>query len=101
MKSYGQQKKKNEDSKQNNLLNNFTHKLRNQLEEGAEDIQDILEKLPQDEVKMIKRFLKRFIFVSETSTRESVDVKLGLKALPNKVDGFNCYRITMINFGKV
>ena len=79
---------------------NFTHKLRVQLRE-EEEVKAIIDKIPSDEVKMIEAFLTHFLFVSETSTRETLDLKLALKSLPYKVDSFNCYRIGMIHFNMV
>lgn len=46
-------------------------------------------------------FLKRFTFVSDLSSKETIDLKLILKSLPYKVDGHNVYRISMINFNVI
>lgn len=48
---------------------------------------------------MISEFLQRFQFILDTSSRELIDLKLALKALPYKVNDHNVYRIEMINFG--
>lgn len=50
---------------------------------------------------MIDEFLQRFVFVSDTSSRELIDLRLALKALPNNILEHNVYRIGMIDFGLV
>ena len=52
-------------------------------------------------MKMIEEFLKRFIFVSDLSSKEAIDLKLTLKSLPSKIDEFNVNRISMLNFNMI
>jgi len=42
--------------------------------------------------------LDKFVFSSETTAKENIDLNLALKALPNKVDEANIYRIDLISF---
>ena len=58
--------------------------------------------IPKEEVQLIEDFLDKFIFISEASTtKESIDLKLALKALPHKIDIHNIYRIDLINFNMI
>lgn len=52
-------------------------------------------------MKMIEEFLKRFIFISDLSSKEAIDLKLTLKSLPSKIDEFNVNRISMLNFNMI
>ena len=54
----------------------------------------------EDEIHLIESFLLKFVFISESS-RDQIDLKLALKALPYKIDDFNIYRIEMINFNMI
>ncbi len=48
---------------------------------------------------MIEEFLDKFVFSSDASTsKETIDLNLALKALPTKVDEHNIYRIELISF---
>lgn len=58
--------------------------------------------IPKEEIQLIEDFLDKFVFISETSTtKETIDLKLALKALPNKIDSHNIYRIDLINFNTI
>ena len=46
--------------------------------------------------------MDKFVFVSESTTAsEEVDINLALKALPQRVDEQNIYRIDLMNFNIV
>lgn len=50
---------------------------------------------------MIEKFLQRFVFVTDSSSRDVIDLKLTLKSLPYMVDAHNVYRLGMLNFALV
>ena len=47
---------------------------------------------------LIQSLLRRFIFISDTSSREQIDLRLALKSMPNKINEDNVYRMEMIDF---
>ena len=56
----------------------------------------------QAELHLIEDFLDKFIFVGDSSTnKDLIDLNLALKALPQKVENFNIYRIELINFNLI
>ena len=56
-------------------------------------------RIPDDEVQLIEEFLDKFVFSSDANTaKETIDLNLALKALPQKIDEFNIYRIDLISF---
>lgn len=58
-----------------------------------------IKEIPLEELNLIEDFLSRFIFVSGGITsKETIDLKMALKALPIKVDMNNVYRIDLMNF---
>jgi hypothetical protein len=59
-------------------------------------------RIPEEEVQLIEDFLDKFVFIADaSSSKEQIDVNLALKALPNKVDEDNIYRIDLINFNVI
>ncbi|CDW71841.1 UNKNOWN [Stylonychia lemnae] len=108
MKNYNQKKEYKPKEKQmgtqngknkNEFVNNFTYKLKEQLLE--EENEQKMQKIPKDELQIMQEFLNRFLFVSDTSSKESMDLKLSLKSLPFKVNDHNVYRIGMIHFNMI
>lgn len=79
------------------MSNTLFFNLKNKLF-SALDKEDSYEWIPRDEIKLINDFLSKFVFLSDSTTKETIDLKLALKALPNKVDEHNVYRIGMLNF---
>ena len=56
--------------------------------------QKALKSIPAEELNLIDWFLDRFCFVANGSTsRETVDLKMTLKSLPNRMDMSNIERI--------
>ena len=50
-------------------------------------------------MQLIEEFLDKFIFSSDSSTsKEMIDLNLALKALPQKIDEANIYRVDLISF---
>ena len=46
--------------------------------------------------------MDKFVFVLDASaTKEEIDLNLALKALPEKIDEHNIYRIDLINFSLI
>lgn len=67
--------------------------------EDSEESEEMFANIPNDEVQLIEEFLDKFVFSTDTSvSREDIDLNLALKALPNKVDESNIYRIDLISF---
>ena len=67
--------------------------------EDAEDSDDALAKIPEDEIQLIEEFLDKFVFSNDASTtKDEIDLTLALKALPNKLDESNISRIELISF---
>jgi len=51
---------------------------------------------------LIEDFLDKFVFIADaSSSKEQIDLKLALKALPNKIEEHNIYRIDLINFNLI
>lgn len=51
------------------------------------------------ELTIIENFLDKFIYISDSGLfKESVDLKLALKALPTKIDKANIFKIKLLNF---
>lgn len=56
-------------------------------------------KIHQEEFDLVDDFLERFVYVSDgNSHKETIDLKMTLKALPIKIDEDNVERISLINF---
>ena len=61
-----------------------------------------MKKIPEEEIQLAEDFLDKFVFVIDASTtKEQIDLKLALKALPQKIDAHNIYRIDLINFNLI
>jgi len=98
---YQQMKEQNQENAQKGA-ENFTHKLQDQLasknaensknQEGGEG------NFPKEEFDMIDKILHRFILMSDGTKKDQIDLKLVLRALPQKVDENNVYRIPMYDF---
>ena len=68
-------------------------------QDDGEESDNAASKIPDDELQLIEEFLDKFIFTSGSSTsKENINLNLALKALPQKVDESNIYRIDLINF---
>ena len=52
-------------------------------------------------MKIMENLLEKFIFVSDTSSKETFDLKLVLKALPYSVNEQNVYRVGMYHFNVI
>ena len=50
---------------------------------------------------MVDKFLKNFIFQRASKYEDQIDLNLILKALPVRVDKYNCYRVELFNFGNL
>jgi len=58
--------------------------------------------IPDEEIHLIEDFLDKFIFVGDaSSTKEQIDLKLALKALPQKIEEHNIYRIDLLHFNMI
>jgi len=55
--------------------------------------------IPREEMLLISSFLEKFMFIQIGSTsKNEIDIKLALKALPVKITPFNLPRIELLNF---
>jgi hypothetical protein len=57
--------------------------------------------IPEEEIEMINDFLYKFVFTSDSFNREQIDLRLMLKALPNKITEFNVDNTELINFNLI
>lgn len=57
--------------------------------------------IPEKELKYITAFLKRFVFMSDGKYQQLVDLNLALKALPCRIDKYNCYKVDLFNFKRL
>ena len=67
--------------------------ITNRHKEGEEEQDEFYR-----EVEMVTGFLERFIFATASQRTTQVDLNLILKALPVRVDKYNCYRVELFNF---
>ena len=59
----------------------------------------MLKSIPPEELNLVEWFLDRFCFVANGSTAKStIDLKMTLKSLPNRMDMSNIDRVDYINF---
>jgi hypothetical protein len=57
--------------------------------------------IPEDELKIVDIFLKRFLLSSDTSETEVINLKLSLRALPRKINDYNEPKIELLDFSTV
>ena len=71
------------------------------LEEVEGEMEVMKRGVAPEEVRLIGNYLDRFILNTGSTSREDVDLKLALKALPSRINSFNVYRIDLMNFNQV
>ena len=51
--------------------------------------------VPEEETSIVEELIVKFVFDTDTKHNDQVDLSLALKALPVRVDDFNCYGIKL------
>jgi hypothetical protein len=54
--------------------------------------------IPEEEARIVEEFLNKFIINSETGLRDQIDIRLMIKALPNKIMSYSLLNIDLFNF---
>lgn len=55
-------------------------------------------KIPEFESIIVDEFLNKFIISAETGLRDQIDIRLMIKALPNKIMSYSLNNIDLFNF---
>jgi hypothetical protein len=55
-------------------------------------------KLLEDEGKIVEEFLNKFIIMPESGVNDQIDIKLMVKALPNKIMPYTLETVDLFNF---
>jgi len=70
-------------------------------EETGVDDEPELGYVPESESKIVRNFLTKFVVLSESSGQSHVNLKLALKALPQKVNLHNLFQVELFSFADI
>lgn len=54
--------------------------------------------IPEEEERLVMEFLNKFVVMAESGNKDHIDIKLMIKALPNKIMSYSLETIDMFNF---
>ncbi len=79
------------------ILENITRMMQKKV--NQEDIVDMSDfEIPEDEIRVVDQFLSKFVIMPESGLRDQIDIKLMIKALPNRIMSYSLETVEMFNF---
>lgn len=81
----------------NKLKASMLDQIHNKINENMEGLDYSDLQIIEDEAKVIEEFLNKFIIMPESGVNDQIDIKLMVKALPNKIMPYSIETIDLFN----